>query len=454
MLPYLQKFNDLPKDIKAAVASPEAAAHIVSIGKEYGLDLATTIMKVMVKEIALDGLSAYFVNQNDLPLDKARLLERDLRKYVFNGVIEYLLGVNAGPKLVFSAEDEKEVRANAQTVTTTDFDSVIDEAVSRVLTKSRISLTDPLVSSKFRQVIKTYLRLTRDRIATSEALTKASELGGVALSNDAADRALVMADAELNELKKIATSSTQQKIAVPEDKIIPVIKEEVKSPFTRVASVADYNLEASLRAEGKLKKEVKPIMDAGHELAPLVPEIIEAKPILTKEEIVVAPVTPVAKKIIKEALTNNKPIDKPDLRRLAKETKAPQPVINLKLSPTGKVKMDDIRFTPQVLSPVDELRYMSLKTFRRLNPDPVKATEAIKEKLEYLGKSDYAKKIQGIVAWQESPLNRLYLTFCRRALDLGKPVTDVLEAELINEPASLKPEELSAIISLNHLLKF
>jgi hypothetical protein len=241
---------------------------------------------------------------------------------------------------------------------------------------------------------------------------------------------------------------------VPEDKVTPVIKEETKSPFTRVVQNADYNLEASLRAEGKLKTEVKPIMDASHELAPLVPEIVEAKPIAKKEEVVIAPITPVAKKIIKDALVNDKPIDKPDLRRLAKETKAPQPVVNLKLSATGKIKMDDIRFTPQVLSPVDELRYMSLKTFRRLNPDPIKATEAIKEKLEFLGKSDYAKKIQGIVAWQESPLNRLYLTFCRKALDLGKPVTEVLQTELVNEPASLKPEELSAIISLNHLLKF
>lgn len=453
MLPYLQKFNDLPKEIKLAVSSPEASARIVSIGKQYGLDLATTIMKVMVKEISLDGLSAYFVNQNNLPLDKARLLERDLRKYIFNNVIEYLLGANAGPRLVFSEEDEKEVKANAQTVTTTDFDAVIEEALGRVIAKARVNLTDPLVSGKFRQVIKTYLRLTRDRIATLEALTKASELGGVALSPDAADRALAVADSELNELKKV-TTSTQQKISVPEDKIAPIVKTEVKNPFKRVANDADYNLEASLRAEGKLKEKVKPIMDAGHELAPLVPEILEPQPVVSKKESVSVPATPVARKIIKEALTNNKPIDKPDLRRLAKETKAPEPIVNLKLSSTGKIKMDDIRFTPQVLSPVDELRYMSLKTFRRLNPDPAKATEAVKEKLEYLGRSDYAQKIQGIVAWQESPLNKLYLTFCRRALDLGKPVTDVLQAELVNDPNSLRPEELSAIIALNHLLKF
>ncbi|MCX6793168.1 MAG: hypothetical protein NTY12_04030 [Candidatus Falkowbacteria bacterium] len=443
----------MPKEIKAAVASNEAAARIATIGQQYGLDLATTIMKVMVKEITLDGLGAYFVNQNNLPLEKARLLEKDLRKYIFNTVIDYLLGASAGPKLVFSEADEKEVKENAQPVKTVDFDAAIEEAVVRVLQKSRISLTDPIMNAKFRQVIKTYLRLTRDKIATVEALSKASELGGVALSRDAVDRAMSIADAELNELKKIS-STPKLKIPVPEDKHVVPPKSELANPFNRITREAEYNLEASLKAEGKLKinKAPEPIMDASHELAPPVPVIIEQPKVKVEDSI--APVTPVARKIIKDALVNNKPIDKPDLRRLADQTKTKAPVVNLKLSSSGKVKMDDIRFTPQVLSPVDELRYMSLKTFRRLNPDPIKATDKIKEKLEFLGRDDYSKKIQGIVAWQESPLNKMYLTVCRRALEVGKPVTDILQEELSNEPSSLKPEELSAIISLNHVLKF
>jgi len=453
MLSYLQKFNDLPKEIKAAVSSPQAAARIVEIGKQYGVDLATTVVKVMVKEITLDGLSAYFVNQNNLSLDKARLLEKDLRKYVFNTVIEYLLGAGAKPKLVFSEVDEKEVKQNAQPVKTADFDAAIEAAANRVPEKARISLLDPLVKAKFHQVIKTYLRLTRDKIATIEALTKASELGGVALSHDAADRAISWADIELKEFKKVV-SVPQPKISVPEDASAPQIKSDVASPFARVTKEADYNLEASLRSEGKLKPEIKPVIDVEHELAPPVPAIVEQKKASTKQAATVIPPTPAARKIIKEALTSDKPIDKPSLRRLANQPKTPEPVVNLKISSTGKIKMDDIRFTPQVLGPVDELRYMSLKTFRRLNPDPTKATASIKEKLENLGRDDYAKKIQGIVAWQESPLNKLYLAVCRQALSLGKPVTDVLQDELKREPSSLKPEELSAIIALNHLLKF
>ena len=457
MLSYLQKFNELPKEIKDVISSAPIASRIVEIGEQYKLDLATTVIKIMVKEIPLVGLSAYFVNQHNLSLDQARLLERDLRKYVFNNLIDYLLGPNTGPKLVFSEEDEKEVKQQAQPVQTVDFDKAIDEAVVRVFEKARIKLVDPLTNIKFRQVIKTYLRLTRDRITTMEALTKASELGGIALSRDGAERALAWADIEINELKKI-NLPPQAKIAVPEDKTTVVTKAGTSQPLSRVTQEVEYDLASSLRASGKLEPPAPKIIEADHELAPPVPAIIKDVPSAPKASVktisITTPATPEAKKIIKQALTTDQPLAKPDLRRLANETKASEPIVNLKMSSSGKIKMDDIHFTPKVLSPVDELRYMTLKNFRRLNTDPIKATDSIKEKLEYLGRSDYAKKIQGIVAWQESPLNKLYLSICRRALNEGRSVTDVLQAELINEPNSLKPAELSAIIALNHVLKF
>lgn len=110
MLSFLQKFNNLPKEIKDAVASPEAAALIAELGAQYQVDLATTVMKVVVKEISLDGLGAYLINQMAMSREQAIALEKDLRKKVFSNIIDYLLGPAAGPKLVFSESDEKEVK--------------------------------------------------------------------------------------------------------------------------------------------------------------------------------------------------------------------------------------------------------------------------------------------------------------------------------------------------------
>jgi hypothetical protein len=286
------------------------------------------------------------------------------------------------------------------------------------------------------------LRGARDKTATLEALSKAAELGGVALSTDAAQRALGAADAELFALKKISLPA-QPKIPVAEDS-----RPTSDSPFKKITSEADYNLESAIAEKIATKPVVeKPkevaSLDISHEIAPPVPAIVPEK--------AAAPV----RAIVKEAISG-KPVNKESLRKASKDIAPakPKPIINFPTSPSGKIRMDDIRYTPQILSPVDELRYMTVKQFRRLNPDPVKAIEKIKEKLELLGREDYGKKIDGIVAWHESPLSNLYLSLCRRALEEGKPVTDILRDEAQNDPMTLKNEELSAIIALNRDLKF
>jgi len=443
MLSYLQKFNNLPKDIKDAVAAPEAAARIAEIGQRYQLDLASLVMKVVTKEIPLDGVQAHLVNHYNLASDQAGLLEKELRKNVFSGVLDYLLGAAAGPKLVFSEDDEKDLKPIVDTAPAKDFDARIEAALERVVSKSHIDF-DALTGGKFRQVIKTFLRGTRDKAMTMEALTKAAELGGVALSRDAAERAIGAAETESRLFGK-TPARPAVRIPVPEDISYAKASESTAAnPFKRKAdssSIAlaaeDYDLATVLKDKAPLKK-VEPITDAAHELAPVVPAIAETK---TEKPI---PKTPEpARTIIKEAVAA-KAINKTALKT----------IINYKTSASGKVRMDDIRFTPQVLSPIDELRYMTVKTFRRLNPDPTKATEKIKEKLELLGQNEYGKKIEGIVAWQDSPLSKLYVSLCRRALEEGKPVVDILKAELKSQPESLKPEELSAIIALNRSLKF
>lgn len=337
MLSYLQKFNTLPKEIKDAVASPEAAAQISAIGKKYNLDLAVTVMKIVVREIPLEGLSAYFVNLFSLPVESARNLEKDLRKYVFNSIIDYLLGPAANPKLVFSEEDEKEVKAIAQPVSTEDFDKTVEEAVNRVIQKARVSFSDPLLNGKFKQVIKTYLRGTRDKTVTTEALTKASELGGVALSRDAAERAMFLATTELTDLKRISVPPTN-KIPVPEDRV-------KESPFIRVGSEADYDLGSVLKSQSfakasddKLKNKIEPVIDADHELAPLVPEVIAPKINKTTKIITSEP----AKKIIKEVIAG-KPLDSGDIKKITTTTDS----TNKKVDSTEKKSKPVVLFLKQ-----------------------------------------------------------------------------------------------------------
>ncbi len=437
MIPtYLAKFSAVPKEIKDKIASPEVTARITELAEAYHVDLASTIMKVMVKELKLENLGAYLINELRLGGDQATQLERSLRREVFTDVIDYLLGADKGPKLVFSEADERQVRQTTHDVSTADFDKTIDQSVENIVTQSRVNFGDPLSAGKFRQVMKTYLRGTRDKLSVLEVLTKAAELGGIALNRDTADRIVLLA---ANFLPKALSAVPRPKIQIPS---APAAERPLRPVAPSIGDLVDtYDLAQSLKSQGKLKKTSKPFvavtpvaLDVDHEIAPPPPVIVPAA----------------AKQILKETIAG-KPLDKPALRRIAA---TPPAVNNLLKSSTGKIKMDDIHFSSQAMSPIDELKYFTLTNFRRLDPDPLKAGEKIKEKLELLNREDYAKKIEGIVAWQGNPLNKLYLSICRRSLDDNIPLDKLLERENKRDPKFMKPQEMSAIIALNRSLRF
>lgn len=440
MITYLKKFSNLPKHIQAKIHDPATMKLISDLGTQYKVNLASTVMKIMVGEIKLEGLTAYLINELGLNHESATNLDLRLRRGVFADVIDYILETDkSGTKLVFSEADEAEVRQTHTKVSTAKFDDAVEDKVEMIVSQSRINFPEQLTAGKFRQVLKTYIRGTRDKLATMEALTKAVELGGVALSRDAAERSLIIASNFLPK-KTASVIATPQKINVPED-------------LTSTIATEAYDLTASLREQGKLKTssekpvvKPKPILDVEHELMPPPPMVVTTQVKSEPEQ----PVSIETKQVVKEVIKAKK-VDKSSFRRISATV---PPVDNIIKSETGKARMDDIRYTARALSPVEELREFTLLNFRRLDPDPIKGVEKIKEKMELLGKEKYTQKIAAIEAWHESPLNRLYLAVCRKSLDENIALSLVLERELKKDKDFLKPEELSAIISLNKSLKF
>jgi hypothetical protein len=240
--------------------------------------------------------------------------------------------------------------------------------------------------------------------------------------------------------KSTSVTATKAKIKVPEDLAATIATEA-------------YDLTTSLREQGKLKNipekasvKPSPVLDVDHELMPPPPMVIETHSTVPEAQ----PVSVETKQAVKEIIKAKK-VDKSSFRRISATV---PPVDNIIKSDTGKARMDDIRYTARALSPVEEIREFTLLNFRRLDPDPIKAVEKIKEKMENLGKEKYTQKIAAIEAWHESPLNRLYLAVCRKSMEDSMALSLVLERELKRDKDFLRPEELSAIISLNKSLKF
>jgi len=121
----------------------------------------------------------------------------------------------------------------------------------------------------------------------------------------------------------------------------------------------------------------------------------------------------------------------------------------------GRRKMEDVKFTPKILTPVEELKYLDLNNFRRLyKTSPAEAAGKILDKVALLEEEEYAKKTAGIKAWRQSPIVRLYLELGSEAIAARQSVSDIIAKRKAEKKDFLTEEEIHAIMDLNRELRF
>jgi hypothetical protein len=120
----------------------------------------------------------------------------------------------------------------------------------------------------------------------------------------------------------------------------------------------------------------------------------------------------------------------------------------------GKKRIEDVKSIPRVMSPIEELRYLSLVNFRRLDKDPLKAVRKIVDKIKLLEDERYAKKLEGIAAWRQSAVNKIYLTIGQESISQGKPVDVIINERTKSGKEVLTKEEFDAILRLNREIRF
>ena len=62
MFDYLLKFKELPRELREKFSSPAVMDAINDLEKKYHINLATLVIKVAVREIAVDKLAEFIVN--------------------------------------------------------------------------------------------------------------------------------------------------------------------------------------------------------------------------------------------------------------------------------------------------------------------------------------------------------------------------------------------------------
>jgi len=152
-----------------------------------------------------------------------------------------------------------------------------------------------------------------------------------------------------------------------------------------------------------------------------------------------------------------------DLAKLEVAAEAAKPVVAKAMLTVGsvppslpgeQVMMNDVKFRPRLVGPVDELGTMMPTDFRRLSSDPVEATKKIEDLLAALQTTSYEERIRGIQAWRVSPVCRLYAAMAGEALQLGVALAEVASKRRNKGEESLSPAEMKAIGALNAKMRF
>lgn len=451
MLGYLEKFNKLPAAIKSRVSAARALDIIEALEEKYKVALAVLIMKTTVGELALSELADNLLKEN-LSAREAGELAKELKEKIFAAVPLVPFSATAskpaapaaalssgevktqGASFFFSPDDEEEIRRLTKKITVAEnsalMPAAVDDKLEEIISRARINFGSADLAARFSQILRTYLRGIRNKLDVKATLMKPFLSGGLSFDEDSADKVILLADKILNS----------GRLEPPQ----PVKADS--SPSREISRDVAYDFSRLTKAKNdKIKDDLKKL-DTSHELAPLTPAVPPARPGLeaaAKNAPKAKEKTPLPPK--KTSQTETGPSNLPLIKRRFEAEN---------LSQNQKVKVEDVKYVPRVMGPLDELKYLDLIGFRRLEKDPFKSADKIKSKINLLAEENYGKKLEGIKLWRLSPVNKLYLEIGRFSISENKPVDVIIEERKMAGADHLTEEEFKAIMDLNKDLRF
>lgn len=497
MFEYLEKFNNLNPGLKEAVSSPEAVAIIESLENEFNIDLASLVMRVMVKDIQIEMLPLAFFTEFGLNQEKSEQLSEKLKEQVFYKVADYLGFIQKKEEVAKDLKKE-EVEKNIEqkevikeknnleedfspsedllkqnqdflnNYQKEEYQEKIDNNISQIIKKLSLKFKSQESQNKFLSILTKYLRGIKDRSSIREIFTANIDSGGFGLKDKMVDDIFMV----IEEIKDEEYSKIKKDLKPNDD----ILKKIEKLSHGKISSESNYGLlpkeDFSYEIEAP---ELKPLS------LPVIKKEEEQQPESIKTEIKDIKIDDLEKnkkdlieKIQKDSLpsllsqkefsllTEKKPEDnlkedkiefKKEFEEIDNKKTKPSPRIDMITDNSGKIRMTDIKKI-RVTGPVDELKYMDLVNFHRLSKDPNEAFEKISQKLKVLENIDYSKMLEGIKAWRQSPVNRLYLRIFSKASDDGISVDRVIENLKSSNQEYLSKEEIDALIKFNKTLVF
>lgn len=303
-------------------------------------------------------------------------------------------------ELVFSDEDEKEV-SNIKRAQKVFFKAPVgidyDYVAKRVMGIHKLFFPSYDLERRFVNLVTSYVKGVRGQLEFKDLMTRPENTGGLNLSGDTTDKILLT----IGEEAQAAPLAKARKLKTVSNSPLTPSLDQMKK-----ASAKTQSAESTISVTGEMQAVVaQPIAPARANRA-------------------VTPARSIQPSAVRAPLDARKPM------------------------------MTDIKAPPKTMGPIDELANLSMQEFRRLGSTPQAATEKIKSKIDLLEAESLLKKAEGIRAWQNSPVNQLYLSLGQEALTAGRAVEEVLQQKQLTQKLSLTAQEFDAVADLNRRLRY
>lgn len=517
MFDYLQQFNKLPKELREKVSSPAAMEILSSLESKYSVSLAMLVMQVMIKQILVKDLTSHFISEFGLAPEKARALSTELQERLLFSVSTYL-GIKPASMLSAEDKElEVLMKENGIVLPSQDLITRCRQILltyrKGVRTKidARAALERPveigglsLDASAADRLLRALDRPNVAAPAPAPASAVPSAINDLINKNEASnayDFKSALAKGEIKPPAALADKfkqsvdklDTAHEIAAPAPEFTIAPPEEVKQlmrpamPYApKVPTVKD---EKTVVASAPVipVAPVTPVAPVAPKPTPVAPatstpvEPIAPAPVAPKPVASPATPKPVAQpatsaparinrpaaavkagmwsKLFKGAPTPTSPeVALSATKHLEEAVRAASVQNNLRVRPAAssehRPKMDDVKLKPKVMGPLEELRYLDLVNFRRLGASPKEITSKIVTKIRLLEKDGYDRMVEGVKAWRQSPVNRLYVRIMQEAVVKGVPVREAVATREAESKEVLSMDEIEAIVAMNNSLMF
>ncbi len=374
-------------------------------------------------------------SMGDLPAEQWQIIpyqrEEELIKTVARPAIEAPTPTfmsSEAPGFHFHPEDEAEAGKFKPSPAVIAHQMNWPELVEEIVKQANLGLADEVLIKRLKNIILLNLRDIRDSLETKDALIRPVKVGGLGLDENKADEILMLIRNKGQALPKKFKELADKRAQTEAEMIQSAEKKKVEDFQRRQRELAEH-----IRANAEItKQKLAAKLDVSHELPPPPPALFKQP---TKRP-VSQPIRPIAPPVRKEI-----------------PVRPPQP--NPPAGGVGpKPRLQDVRTSPKLVGPLEELKNLNLVDFRRLSNNPPVAVDKIKQQIDLLERDSFAKRLAGIKAWRNSGLYRLYLDIGRQSIITGRLVKEIIaERQKANQP-TLTEAEFEAVMDLNKSLRF